>query len=208
MRNLCCALALFITSTVSQAGDLGSQFVTAKLAYGASVSVPKSWQVLRGNEMRAIETAVGAAIDLSGYSKKNQGNETLLVASFPDPELYAGISVASMAVQGVTSSKLATLSEKEIQSGEATIRQGIEITQAKLGTKISGWTALRRVTAGRNMAMHTSYLRSSNFGERRVHLYKFFGVGRIYDLALSTSVVHEGINGVVLERIANSFVAP
>jgi hypothetical protein len=77
-----------------------------------------------------------------------------------------------------------------------------------LGTKVRGWTTLRSVPIGNKTVMHISYLRSSDAGERRVQLYKFFGSGRIYDVALSTSVVHENTNNVVLEKIASSFVGP
>jgi len=48
----------------------------------------------------------------------------------------------------------------------------------------------------------------SEAGDRRVHLYKFFGSGRIYDVAVSSSVMHEGVNNVVLEKIVTSFAAP
>lgn len=84
LRSLLLPITLFHFTIASAAGNLGNQFVTAKLAYGASIDLPRSWQVARGNEMRAIETAVGAAIDLSGYARLVDGTESLLVSSFPD----------------------------------------------------------------------------------------------------------------------------
>lgn len=208
MRNLVYTLALLAAAPVVHSAELSTQFITAKLAYGASVNVPKSWQVLKGNELRAIETSVGAAIDLSGYAKTIQGTETLIVSTFPDPQLYAGMTITSTPTPGVTPSLPASLTDAQVRAGEATIRQGIESMQARLGTKVFGWTPLRKLAVGRNTVMYTTYLRSSEAGDRRVHIYKFFGSGRIYDLALSTSIAHEALNGVVLQKIANSFVAP
>ena len=65
-----------------------------------------------------------------------------------------------------------------------------------------------RITFGERTVMHTSYLRSFKDGDRRVHLYKFFGTGRIYDMALSTSTASETVNDIVPEKIAKSFVGP
>lgn len=202
------AITLFLFSSFGIAGDVGNQFVRAKLAYGASVSIPRSWQVMRGNEMRAVETIVGAAIDLSGYARVVEGTEALLVSNFPDPRLYAGVTITSTSTPGITPTLPLSLSDAQVRSGEATIRQGMEATLAQLGSKVWGWTRLRNVTLGGTTVMHISYLRSSDAGERKVHIYKFFGSGRVYDVALSTSVAHETINSVVLEKIANSFVAP
>lgn len=208
MHRQLLGIAMLLLSSVGAAGDLGNQFVNAKLIYGASVSLPKSWQVLRGNEMRAIETAAGAAIDLSGYAKVVEGTETLLVSTFPDPRLYASATITSSSAPGVSPALPVSLSDAQVRSGESTIRGAVEATQARLGNKVWGWTPLRKVAIGARTVMHISYLRSSDAGERRVHLYKFFGSGRIYDLALATSVANEGTNGVVLDKIANSFVAP
>lgn len=160
---------------------------------------------LRGNEMRAIETSVGAAIDLSGYAKQIDGGETLISANFPDPDIYAGMTITTLSVSGITPSFPASLTDAEVKSGEATIRQGIEAVQARLGTRVFGWSPLKKIVVGRRSVMYTSYMRTSGSGERKVHLYKFFGSGRIYDMALSTSIARESINVVVLEKIANSF---
>ena len=52
MRRLLLSITMLLfTVTISVAGNLGNQFVTAKLAYGASVDIPKLWHVMRGNEM-------------------------------------------------------------------------------------------------------------------------------------------------------------
>lgn len=209
MRRLLLSITvLLFTVATSVAGNLGNQFVTAKLAYDASIDVPRSWHVMRGNEMRAIETAVGAAIDLSGYVRLVDGTESLIVSIFPDRRLYAGVTVTSTALRGSTRSSAATLSEAQLRSGELTIRQGMEVTLARLGGKAWGWTPLKTIKLNRTTGLHISYLRSSDAGDRRVHIYKFFGTGRIYDVALSTSVAAEDVNGVVLKRIADSFSAP
>ena len=205
MRKFCLAIVLIMAGSVGNAADLGKQFVNTKLAYGATVSVPKSWHVLRGNEMRAIETSAGAAIDLSGYAKQLDGVETLITANFPDPDIYAGMTITTLSIPGITPAFPASLTDVQVKSGEASIRQGIETSQARLGAKVFGWSPLRKIVVGRSSVMYTSYLRSAPAGEWKVHLYKFFGSGRIYDMALSTSVARESINAVVLEKIANSF---
>lgn len=202
------AMALLLLSSLGIAGDFGNQFVTAKLAYGVSVSIPRSWQIMRGNEMRTIETAVGAAIDLTKYSKLVEGTESLLASTFPDPDLYAAVAITSGAMPTVTSAFPASLTAKQVKEGEPMIRQPLEAILGRMGIKVWGWTALEKVTMGGKTVMHISYLRSSDEGDRRVHMYKFFGAGRIYDLALSTTVKSERINTVVLDKIANSFVGP
>lgn len=207
MWQLILAISLIAPSLAAEAGDLSKQFITAKLAYGSSIDIPRSWQVMRGNDLRAIETTVGAAIDLSGSTKLADGTESLLVASFPDPQLYGGVTVTSTAIRGSTRSSVATLSDAQVKSGELAIRQGLEATLARLGGRTWAWTPLKKVSIAGAMALHISYLRSSEAGDRRVHIYKFFATGRVFDLALSTSVANEDLNRVVLTRIANSFVA-
>ena len=117
------------------------------------------------------------------------------------------MTVTSTALRGSTRSSAARLSEAQLRSGELTIRQGMEVTLARLGGKVWGWTPLKIIKLDRTTVLHISYLRSSDAGDRRVHLYKFFGTGRIYDVALSTSVAAEDVNSVVLKRIADSFSA-
>lgn len=208
MRQLLLAISLVVISLTAEAGDLGDQFITAKLAYGSRIDIPRSWHVMRGNELRAIETTVGAVIDLSGSTKSVDGTESLLVASFPDSRLYGGVAVTSTAIRGSTRSSVATLSDAQVKSGELTIRQGLEAMLAQLGGRAWAWTPLKKVTFAGTTVLHISYLRSSEAGDRRVHIYKFFATGRIFDLALSTSVANEDLNRVVLTKILNSFVAP
>lgn len=195
-------------SFVAIANDLGNQFVTARLKHGASVDIPRSWHVMRGNEMQAIEATIGAALDLSDYAKSAEGTESLLVSIFPDPRLYAGVTVTSIAIRGSTGSSIATLTEVQVRAAEATIRQGMEAMLAQFGAKTWAWTPIERVLLGETVALHLSYVRSSEAGDRRVHIYKFFRTGRIFDMALSTSLANESLNRVVLMRIANSFKAP
>lgn len=205
-------LALILIQPISflaMAGDdLSNQFVTVKLAYGASIDIPRSWHVMHGNEMQVIETTVGAAIDLSGYAKVVGGTESLLVSIYPDPRLYAGATVTSTILQGSTRLSVAKLTEDQMRSGEITIRQGMEAFLAQFSARAWAWTPIERVSLGETLVLHLSYLRSSEAGDRRVHLYKFFGTGRIFDIALSTSVANESLNQVVLTRIAKSFKAP
>ena len=158
MRRLLLSITMLLfTVATSKAGNFGNQFVTAKLAYDASIDVPRSWHVMRGNEMRAIETAVGAAIDLSEYVRLVDGTESLIVSIFPDRRLYAGVTVTSTALRGSTRSSAATLSEAQLRSGELTIRQGMEVTLARLGGKAWGWTPLKTIKLDRTTVLHISY---------------------------------------------------
>lgn len=118
------------------------------------------------------------------------------------------MTVTSTALRGSSRSSAATLNEAQLKSGDLTIRQGMEATLARLGGKAWGWTPLKTITLGGTTVLHISYLRSSDAGDRRVHIYKFFGTGRIYDVVLSTSAAAEDVNGVVLKRIADSFSTP
>ena len=209
MRRLLLLITLFIFNiATATAGSLGNQFVTAKLAYGASIDIPRSWQVRRGNEMRAIETTVGAVIDLAGYSKLLDGTEVLLISSFPDERLYSTVAVTSTVLPGSSRSSAISLNESQLKSMGQTMRQGLEAGLTQLGAKVWGWTPLKTISLGGATVLHISYLRSSDAGNSRVHIYKFFGTGRIYDVALSTTVAAEDLNGVVLKKIAGSFSAP
>lgn len=118
------------------------------------------------------------------------------------------MTITTLSTPSLTPALPASLTDAQVKASEATIRQAVETMQARIGTKVFGWSPLRKIVVGRNTALYTSYLRSSAAGERKVHLYKFFGSGRVYDLVLSTSVAHESFNGVVLEKIAHSFMAP
>lgn len=187
------------------AADISSQFVRAQLGYGASIDIPRSWKVMRDNEMLAIENTVGAAIDLSGYTKVTEGTESLLVSTFPDPRLYAGVTVTTTAITGATRTSVNTLTDAQVKSAASTIRQSMEMVLKRLGAKVSDWTPMEKVLLGDRAVLHISYVRTSDAGDRRVHLYKIFGTGRIFDLALSTSLAHESTNQLILSRISTSF---
>lgn len=202
------AICIIVFSTHGVAGDIGNQFVVAKLAYGAKVSVPRSWQILRGKEMLYIDTAVGALMDLTGNATAGDGLATLLVANFPDPRLYASVVITAVTVSGIRPSDIVAISESQLKSGASVIRTGTEAMQVRLGNEVYGWTELQRVSIQDRPALHISYRRSSEAGERKVDIYKFFGDGRSYDLALTTSAANESINGLILEKIARSFSAP
>lgn len=190
------------------AENLGTRFVTAKLAHGASISIPSTWKVFRGNELSAIETATSAVIDLSGYAKVLDGAEALIVSRFPDGALYAALMVTATRAPGLGPAFPDSLSDSEMRLAEAYIRKGTEAGQRLTGWEVLGWTPLRKVVLNGKPVLHISYLRSSDNGETRVHVFKVFGVGRAYELALSTRVAAESVNRVVLDKIASSFVSP
>nr|WP_281720927.1 hypothetical protein [Nitrosomonas nitrosa] len=189
----------------ANAADISNQFIKAQLGHGASIDIPRSWKVMHDNEMFAIETTVGAAIDLSGYTRVVEGTESLLVSTFPDPRLYAGVTVTTTAIAGATRASVSALTDAQVKSMESTIRQGMGTMLKQLGAKTSGWTPMEKVPLGDRTVLHISYIRSSDAGDRRVRLYKIFGTGRIFDLALSTSLAHESTNQLILSRIATSF---
>ncbi len=207
MRQVLFAL-LLLFGLHSNAADLGNQFVTARLAYGVSVSIPRSWQVLRGNEKKAVETIVGATVDLSGYTKLVQGSEIIISANFPDPTLYAGLSITSIPIRNMTPSFASSLSDSQLKSGETSTRQAIETGQSQLGIKVFGWTPMRKMNLGPNAVLYTSYMRNSTAGDTRVHMYKFFARGRVFDVMLSTRVAVEQANRPILKRIVQSVVVP
>ena len=190
------------------AGSLTNKFVDVKLAYGLQISIPRTWEVLRGSEMAAIDTAVGAAIDLSGASRVLSGSESLLAANFPDADLYASVSVTAIGVKSVTPSSASQFTNADIISMQGVMRQGIERSQAAMGTKIWSWSDLIVEQLGSYKIMRTSYFRSSVLGDTRVQLYKFFGAGRVFDIALSTRASAQAINQSILDRIIQSVRIP
>ena len=202
---------LLIVPTLSPAlygGKLTEKFVVATLAHGVSLSLPRTWEVLRGNESKALETAVGAAIDLSGYSSIVSGGESLLFAALPDATLYASISVTALPVSRISSNYASLLSRAELAQMAGPMRQGVEKTVARMGTKVWDWSALSVETLGRQKVIHTAYMRTSQFGDTQVNLYKFFSPGYVFDVALSTPKSSERINAPVLDRILKSIVVP
>lgn len=202
---LVCAMPAF-----SVAESFGNQFIAVKLAHGASVAIPRSWTVLQGNEKRTLETATAAAIDLSGYAKMTDGGELLLISNFPDRDLYSALVVTSTSAPGLRPDFIASQSEAELRSAEGYIRKSTKAIQARIGWDVSGWTPLRKIELSGRTAMHYSYVRSSSESEAetRVHIYQIFRNGRTYELSLSTRLAVEGVNGLVLEKIAKSFAAP
>jgi hypothetical protein len=199
--------ALVIWSFVARA-DLGNQFITAKLDYGATVSIPRSWTVVKANTLQAIETAADAAIDLSGYSAKAGSSSTLILAQFPDPDLYASVTITSADIK-VSSPSLATnLTASDLKEMESGQRQGIKASQEQMGVRIRNWTPIKKVLLGSNTVLLTTYDRTSNSGDRTVYLYTFFRTGRVYYMVLSTNKAVESLNRVILNRIAASFAAP
>ncbi len=202
-------VSMFLFYTVNCfAGDISNQFITVKLAHGASIDIPRSWHVRRGNEVQILKTSIAAAIDLAGYSKAVGSTELLLVYSFTDDYLYAGAIVTATELLNSTPSSAIILNEDQLQSAGQTIHQAMDAILAQLGGKTWGWTPLNIVTLGCHIVLHISYLRSSDNGNSRVHIYKFFGTDRIYDVAISTNVLAERVNNVVIKKIANSFVIP
>ncbi len=216
MRRPSCALALTLacaflpgTSTFSHAAGAEQQpFVTARLAHGASVSIPKSWNILNERSPLALSTISAPSVDLSGFAFKMDGVETLLVAVYPDPVLYASISVTTAAAPSLSPSTPTRFTKAQIKTIEAGIRQTIEKKRSKVYRQILEWTPLEKVAIGRHLAMHTSYLRNSAHGPRKVHVYKHFGEGRLFDVVLSTYAKSNAVNGPILEKIARSFTFP
>jgi hypothetical protein len=197
-------IVLLLNIVPAAAGDIGKQFVTVKLAHGASIDIPKSWHIRHGNEKIVIETMVGAAIDLSGSSTTTGGSELLLSSSFPDNQLYAGAHVTSNSLPGCSRSSATSLNESQLKSAGQTIRQATEAVLAQLGGKTWGWTPIKIISLGGYPVLEISYLRASDIGDFRVHIYKFFGTNRIYDVVLSTTVAAEKLNSVILKKILGS----
>ena len=141
-------LTLFAALVVAHAAELTNQFVQTNLAYGATIQIPRAWKVARGNEMRAIETTVGAALDLSGMAREAEGTESLLFAKLDDPRLYASVGVTVVAIKNSTPRSLSNLTAMDIKAGESSVRQGIESMLARLGSTVSAWTPLEKVRLG------------------------------------------------------------
>ena len=114
-------LTLFAALVVANAAELTNQFVQANLAYGATIQIPRAWKVARGNEMRAIETTVGAALDLSGMARAAEGTESLLFAKLDDPRLYASVGVTVVAIKNSTPRSLSDLTAMEIKADRKSV---------------------------------------------------------------------------------------
>lgn len=205
----CAALGLmFLLGVAAPAICATSQFVQVNLAKGVTVSIPRSWYVLSGGEMVAVSTSVEATLDLSGISTVSMGQETLLAAALPDPNLYASVTVTVTPMRKSTASTVALMRDDEVQEIYRTMRSGIEVSQRNLGTRISQWTPITKVKIGARSALVVSYVRSSEAGDTIVHLYKFSGTGRLYDVVLSTRVAAQKLNQPVMQRIVRSLVIP
>lgn len=197
-----------LVSFAAKAGPVTDKFVIAKLARGVSVSLPRTWEALRGNETIALDTSTGAALDLSGYSRVLSGGESLLYAAFPDPDLYASISVTAISVPKVTSDSASQFSNLDLAQMDGVVRAAVEQTISRLGSKVLSWAPIKSEKLAKRTVFHASYLRTSEFGESRVQLYKFFSTGYVFDVALSTRLSSERINAPILERIIQSVEVP
>jgi len=209
-RKGCTALALILllSGVTTPAISATSQFVQATLAKGVKVSIPRSWHVLSGGEMVAVNTSAEAALDLTGIATVSMGQETLLAAALPDPNLYASVTVTVTPMPRASASTVALMRDNEIQEVFSSLRTGIEVSQRNLGTKISQWSPIAKVKVGARSALFVSYVRSSEAGDTIVQLYKFSGAGRLYDVALSTRVAMIKLNQPVMQRIVRSLVIP
>lgn len=199
-------LSVTFFSYAAEAADLNKQFLKARLASGMSISLPQNWQILAGSEALAVSTSVAAVIDLTGYATRVQGVETILAANFPHPELYAAVTITVLKIASIKSTSATDFSDTDLKALEPQLRQGIEAIQLRLGEKVRNWTPMKKVQVGANQAFHVSYIRTSSAGDTLVHMYKFFGNGKVYDVALSTRVANNQINQPVLEKIVQSIV--
>jgi hypothetical protein len=202
---------LAITSAYAaaiHAGTLTARFITAKLARGVSIALPNTWEVVRGKEMKSLETSVASSIDLSGYSRVLSGAESLLFAAFPDQELYASATVTAIPIASATPNYASQFSINELPQMERVVRESVDKVVTKLGAKTSDWTPLKVERVGGSAVFHITYQKTSEFGDTRVHLYKFFSPGYVFDVALSTRLSSERINAPVLSRIIQSVVVP
>ena len=170
MKRRLVLLSITASSFSIRAGTLTNKFVDVKLAYGLLISIPRTWEVLRGNEMKAINTAVGAALDLSGASRVLGGAESLISANFPDANLYASVSITAIEVRTVTPAFPSQLRSADVTSMQSTLRQGIERSQAAMGTKVWDWSELQIEQLGAYKIMRVSYVRSATLGDTRVQL--------------------------------------
>ncbi len=208
MRRLFILLLLSQFSTVSLAAGSTVSFVTAKLAHGAVVGIPASWDVAHGDELQAMLTCLAAADEASGNAESTEAAETLLSASSPGPEHHAAVSITTSSAPNITPDTPSLLDASQMEALQARIRQTAEAEHTGPGARIRGWSLLEKAIVGRNTVLHTSYVRSSEAGEHRVHVYKFFGHGRLFNVTLSTNAKDESINGFLLEKIVRSFVVP
>ena len=206
-RRTFLAIASSVTTAI-HAGTLTDKYVSAKLARGVSISLPNTWEVVRGNESKSLETSVASAIDLSGYSRALSGGESLLFAAFPDANLYASASVTAISVPSVTADYATQFSIADVAQMEGVVRKTVEQVVTRLGARIWAWSALKVERIGGRAVFHTTYQRTSEFGDTRVHLYKFFSPGYVFDIALSTRLSAERVNTPVLDRIIQSLEVP
>ena len=208
MRSVLTVMTVLIFCVSTRAADFANQFVTAKLAYGAAVSLPRAWSVIDGSDRRALETTVGAAADLTGYAHALEGTDSLLVANFPNQAFYASVTITSTILPQSTPFFLASISEAQLKTMDGALHSGITSMQARLGARVKEWTpAIKTQLAGRTVLL-TTYTRSTDSGESDVLMYKVFGSGRLYDIILSSRASAMRTNSLILERIATSFTAP
>lgn len=199
-------LAVFFSGRSVQAADLSQQFITAKLASGVSISLPVNWKVISGNDTLALKTATGAALDLSGYARTAAGVDTILSANFPDPELYSSVTITLLRMVGIKPTTGSSFSNADLQSIESQLRKGLEAVTLRLGEKIIRFSLLIKEKIGEYSILHITYTRTSDNGETLVHMYKFFGTGKVYDIVISSRLAMQKLNQPVLQKMVQSVV--
>ncbi len=208
MRRLFILLLLSLACAFSRAADMEHQFVTVELAHGASVGIPQTWDITPGEELQTPPADMAAAADQHGYAELFARIERLVAASSPDPDHYAGVSIISIAVPDMTPSWPASLTKAKLKAIEDTIRQDTEAIRSRFDEKVSGWSPLKKTVIGRNTVLHISLMCSSADAEHKEHVIRFYGNGRVYDIYFWTHPEDESANLAVLDKIAESFIAP
>ncbi len=208
MRRLFVLLMLAVTCTFSTAADVEPQLITTKLAHGASVGIPETWDIIRGTELQAIETDAAKVGDLVGNPSPPGGFDTLIAANFPDPDRYASIAISSTAHHAITPEALVSATDADLKEMQAKNRRYVTKFNGAAGVNVWGWSPLRKTKIGKYMVLHTSYLVSSKYGPHRLHNYKYSGRGRLFDILVSTNTKDEEANSVIIKRILASIVFP
>ncbi len=208
MRQLFIILLLSLACTFSQAADAEPPLTTVKLAHNATVRIPESWEVSTAHEFKGIPAEMAAFADQLGFPKLFQNFERLLIASSPGQNRPARLTVTSLAIPAMSPSWPLPLSSANLKTIETTVKQNVGTVRTMLGEKTSDWSPMRKLVVGMNVVLHTSYTLTSATEEQRVHVFRYYGDGRVYDIHFSTAPEDEAANAALREKIAESFVAP
>src|SRR5712692_3962061 len=132
-------------------------FVTVRLPHAISVDVPRSWNVMIGEEKKELDTLVQRTLDLSGITTLGG---SLLAAKSPLHTTWAFMEVRVTFENTYTQSVTANMSQTELEAYDSYLRLVTENISKSLGEEILEWFGTKKDRLNGLTVLVTEYKRT------------------------------------------------